>query len=43
MVRTRGNPDCHIILRGGATPNYDEASVAAACDGAGSARASRRR
>jgi 3-deoxy-7-phosphoheptulonate synthase len=31
MVRTRGNPDCHIILRGGATPNYDEASVAAAC------------
>ncbi|HYR01271.1 MAG TPA: 3-deoxy-7-phosphoheptulonate synthase, partial [Casimicrobiaceae bacterium] len=32
MVRTRGNPDCHIILRGGATPNYDEASVAAACD-----------
>jgi 3-deoxy-7-phosphoheptulonate synthase len=32
MVRTRGNPDCHIILRGGAAPNYDEASVAAACD-----------
>jgi len=32
MVRTRGNPDCHIILRGGSTPNYDEASVAAACD-----------
>jgi 3-deoxy-7-phosphoheptulonate synthase len=31
MVRTRGNPDCHIILRGGATPNCDEASVAAAC------------
>ncbi len=30
MVRTRGNPDCHIILRGGATPNYDEESVAAA-------------
>ena len=27
MVRTRGNPDCHIILRGGASPNYDEASV----------------
>ena len=39
MVRTRGNPDCHIILRGGAAPNYDEASVAAACaalEGAGS-------
>ena len=32
MVRTRGNPDCHIILRGGVTPNYDEASVIAACD-----------
>jgi len=32
MIRTRGNPDCHIILRGGATPNYDEASVAAACE-----------
>jgi len=31
MVRTRGNPDCHIILRGGAAPNYDEGSVAAAC------------
>jgi len=32
MIRTRGNPDCHIILRGGSKPNYDEASVAAACD-----------
>ena len=32
MVGTRGNPDCHIILRGGSTPNYDEASVVAACD-----------
>jgi 3-deoxy-7-phosphoheptulonate synthase len=32
MIRTRGNPDCHIILRGGAAPNYDEASVTAACD-----------
>lgn len=32
MVRTRGNPDCHVILRGGTAPNYDEASVAAACD-----------
>ena len=32
MIRTRGNPDCHIILRGGAAPNYDEPSVAAACD-----------
>ncbi len=32
MVRTRGNPDCHAILRGGRTPNYDAASVAEACD-----------
>jgi 3-deoxy-7-phosphoheptulonate synthase len=32
MVRTRGNPDCHIILRGGIAPNYDEASVTAACE-----------
>jgi len=32
MIRTRGNPDCHIILRGGTEPNYDEASVAAACE-----------
>ena len=31
MVRTRGNPDCHAILRGGRAPNYDAASVAAAC------------
>jgi len=32
MVRTRGNPDCHIILRGGIAPNYDEASVTAASE-----------
>jgi 3-deoxy-7-phosphoheptulonate synthase len=31
IVGTRGNRDCHVILRGGKTPNYDEASVAAAC------------
>jgi 3-deoxy-7-phosphoheptulonate synthase len=31
IVETRGNVDCHIILRGGQTPNYDAASVAAAC------------
>jgi 3-deoxy-7-phosphoheptulonate synthase len=31
IVSTNGNEDCHIILRGGKTPNYDEASVAAAC------------
>ena len=31
IVSTRGNEDCHIILRGGAQPNYDAASVDAAC------------
>ncbi len=31
IVQTHGNPDCHVILRGGKTPNYDAASVAAAC------------
>jgi 3-deoxy-7-phosphoheptulonate synthase len=29
-VETKGNKDCHIILRGGKGPNYDAASVAAA-------------
>ncbi|MDO6427752.1 3-deoxy-7-phosphoheptulonate synthase AroG [Thalassotalea sp. 1_MG-2023] len=27
IVQTTGNPDCHIILRGGKTPNYDAESV----------------
>ncbi len=32
IVETKGNKDCHIILRGGnKAPNYDAASVAAAC------------
>ena len=31
IVHTAGNPDCHVILRGGKTPNYDAGSVAAAC------------
>jgi 3-deoxy-7-phosphoheptulonate synthase len=31
IVETRGNDDCHIILRGGKSPNYDAASVQAAC------------
>ena len=31
VVQTNGNPDCHVILRGGKAPNYDEASVTAAC------------
>ncbi|NEX62028.1 3-deoxy-7-phosphoheptulonate synthase AroG [Noviherbaspirillum galbum] len=30
IVSTSGNEDCHIILRGGKTPNYDAASVEAA-------------
>jgi 3-deoxy-7-phosphoheptulonate synthase len=35
IVSTNGNEDCHIILRGGAAPNYDHASVEAACREAG--------
>ncbi len=31
IVATNGNPDCHVILRGGKTPNYDAESVTAAC------------
>ena len=31
IAATRGNHDCHVILRGGKTPNYDAASVEAAC------------
>ena len=31
IVETAGNPDCHVILRGGKAPNYDAPSVAAAC------------
>jgi 3-deoxy-7-phosphoheptulonate synthase len=31
IVQTKGNHDCHVILRGGKAPNYDAASVAAAC------------
>lgn len=27
LVQTAGNPDGHIILRGGVTPNYDEQSI----------------
>jgi 3-deoxy-7-phosphoheptulonate synthase len=33
IVSTRGNEDCHIILRGGKQPNYDAASVDAAAKG----------
>ncbi len=31
IAATTGNPDCHLILRGGARPNYDAESVQAAC------------
>ncbi|TAG34680.1 MAG: 3-deoxy-7-phosphoheptulonate synthase [Polaromonas sp.] len=31
IVQTNGNPDCHVILRGGKAPNYDASSVTAAC------------
>ena len=30
IFKTKGNDDCHIILRGGRRPNYDEVSVAEA-------------
>jgi 3-deoxy-7-phosphoheptulonate synthase len=30
IAATAGNPDCHVILRGGKTPNYDVAGVEAA-------------
>jgi 3-deoxy-7-phosphoheptulonate synthase len=30
IVETRGNDDCHLILRGGKTPNYDARSIDAA-------------
>jgi len=29
-VQTRGNQDCHVILRGGKTPNYEASFVASA-------------
>jgi 3-deoxy-7-phosphoheptulonate synthase len=31
IFETRGNPDGHVILRGGTVPNYDAAGVEAAC------------
>ena len=31
IVQTKGNKDCHLILRGGKAPNFDAANVAAAC------------
>jgi 3-deoxy-7-phosphoheptulonate synthase len=32
IVATRGNPDCHMILRGGKAPNYDAASIMSAVE-----------
>ncbi len=31
IVETKGNKDCHVILRGGKAPNYDAESVTVAC------------
>ncbi|MEJ2227603.1 MAG: 3-deoxy-7-phosphoheptulonate synthase [Alphaproteobacteria bacterium] len=31
IAATKGNDDCHIVLRGGKTPNYDAEHVEAAC------------
>lgn len=31
IAATRGNADCHVVLRGGRAPNYDALNVAAAC------------
>ena len=32
IASTKGNPDCHIILRGGQTPNFEAEHVNAACE-----------
>ena len=37
IVATNGNEDCHVILRGGKQPNYDAASLDAACKEAAAA------
>ncbi|MGO9875279.1 MAG: 3-deoxy-7-phosphoheptulonate synthase [Acidimicrobiia bacterium] len=38
IFETSGNPDCHVVLRGGSSgPNYDQASVADALDRLGRA------
>ncbi len=43
IVSTYGNPDCHVILRGGsAGPNYDATSVASVLDGLEKAKLLRR-
>jgi 3-deoxy-7-phosphoheptulonate synthase len=42
IVATKGNDDCHIILRGGKEPNYDHASIEAAAREAAKAGCDRR-
>ncbi|MDU0810972.1 MAG: 3-deoxy-7-phosphoheptulonate synthase AroG [Burkholderia sp.] len=42
IVSTTGNEDCHVILRGGKTPNYNANSVNAACADIGKAGLSAR-
>ncbi len=32
IFSTAGNEDCHVILRGGKTPNYDAKNVAESCE-----------
>ena len=42
IFTTKGNNDCHIILRGGRRPNYDEVSVAEALKQLGKAGLSKK-
>ena len=42
IVETRGNNDCHLILRGGKEPNFDAVSVDAASKSLGAARVAER-
>lgn len=42
IVATKGNDDCHIILRGGKEPNYESASIDAAAREAAKAGCDRR-
>ncbi len=32
ILQTTGNPDCHLVLRGGREPNYAAAHIARACE-----------
>jgi len=38
IFSTRGNTDCHVILRGGKQPNYDSASISATADALAAAK-----